>query len=89
MHSWDLLCTHAIGVPEGVTLLEFEQAIPEEVLSQPEELAEEPNVGEAPSEDLPECPDHRPSIFLKGKPRCMLNLLIYKLILSTFNCLLH
>jgi hypothetical protein len=89
MHSWDLLCTHAIGVPEGVTLLEFEQAIPEEVLSQPEELAEEPNVGEAPSEDLPECPDHRPATFLKGKPRCMLNPSFYKLILSTFNCLLH
>jgi hypothetical protein len=26
-----LLCTHAIGVPEGVTLLEFEGAIPEEI----------------------------------------------------------
>jgi hypothetical protein len=88
MHPWDLLCTHAIGVPEGVTLLEFEQVIPEEAQNQPEQ-AEEPTGGEAPAEDLPECPDHRPSTFLKGKPRCMLNLLFYKLILSTFNCLMH
>jgi hypothetical protein len=24
-------------------------------------------------EELPKCPDHRPSSFLKGKPQCMLN----------------
>jgi hypothetical protein len=29
-------------------------------------------------EELPECPDHRPSSFLKSKPRCMLTHLIYK-----------
>jgi hypothetical protein len=60
------LCIHAKGVPEGVTLLEFEGAHQEE---------EEPEVpaGEAvPEEELPKCPDHRPSSFLKGKPRCML-----------------
>jgi hypothetical protein len=61
------LCIHAIGVPEGVTLLEFERAHPEEEQEQPEE----PEVlsGEGvPEEELPECPDHRPSSFLKGKP---------------------
>jgi hypothetical protein len=52
------LCIHAIGVLEGVTLLEFEGAHQEEEQEQPEEL--------------PKCPDHRPSSFLKGKPRCML-----------------
>jgi hypothetical protein len=88
MHPWYLLCTHAIGIPEGVTLLEFEPVIPEEVQDQPEQL-EEPAGDEAPAEDLPECPDHRPSTFLKGKLRCMLNLLFFKLILSTFNHLLH
>jgi hypothetical protein len=82
MHSWDLSCTHAIGVPEGVTLLEFEQATPEEIQNPPEP-AEEPTGGEASEEDLPECPDHRPATFLKGKPRCMLNPLFYKDILST------
>jgi hypothetical protein len=87
MHPLYLLCIHAIGAPEGVTLLEFEPVIPEE--SQEQQEPEEPAGDEAPSEGLPECPDHRPSTFLKGKPRCILNLLIYKLILSTFNCLLH
>jgi hypothetical protein len=78
-----LLCTHAIGVPEGVTLLEFEQTIPEEVLNQPEEQTEPSGEGDA-VEDLPECPDHQPSTFLKGKPRCMLNPLFDKRYLEYF-----
>jgi hypothetical protein len=87
MHPLYLLCIHAIGAPEGVTLLEFEPVIPEE--NQEQQEPEDP-AGEGDAvEDLPECPDHRPSTFLKGKPRCMLNLLFYKLILSTVNCLLH
>ena len=53
---------HAIGVPEGVTLLEFEGANQEE----------EPEVQEideaATEEELLECPDHQPSSFLKGRP---------------------
>ena len=59
---------HAIGVPEGVTLLEFEGANQEE----------EPKVQEADeaaaAEELPECPDHQPSSFLKGKPRSILSI---------------
>ena len=47
-----ILRIHAIGVPEGVTLLEFEGASQEE----------EPEVQEADeaaaAEELPECPDH-------------------------------
>ena len=58
-----ILHIHAIGVSEGVTLLEFEGATQEE----------EPEVQEADEavnvEELPECPDHQPSSFLKGKPR--------------------
>jgi hypothetical protein len=65
------LCIHAIGVPEGVTLLEFEGTISEEDQEQPGELEEAASEGHA-VDDLPECPDHRPSSFLKGKPRCML-----------------
>jgi hypothetical protein len=59
---------HAIGILEGVMLLEFEGSIPEEVqeqLGEPEEAVYE---GTAVDELL-ECPDHRPSSFLKGKPR--------------------
>ena len=63
-----ILRIHAIGVPEGVTLLEFEGANQEE----------EPEVQEADEavavEELPECPDHQPSSFLKGKPRSILSL---------------
>jgi hypothetical protein len=64
------LCIQAIGVSEGVTLLEFEGAHQEEQ-EQPEE-PEEPAGEGVPEEELPECPDHHPSSFLKGKPRCML-----------------
>ena len=57
-----ILRIHAIGVPEGVTLLEFEGANQEE----------EPEVQEVDeavaTRILPECPDHQPSSFLKGKP---------------------
>ena len=65
-----ILRIHAIGVPEGVTLLEFEGASQEE--EQPEEPKVQATDEAAAEEELPECPDHRPSSFLKGKPRCML-----------------
>jgi hypothetical protein len=65
------LCIHAIGVPEGVTLLEFEGTVLEEDQEQPRE-SEDPAGEGVPADDLPECPDHRPSSFLKGTPRCML-----------------
>jgi hypothetical protein len=65
------LCIHAIGVPEGVTLLEFEGAVLEEDQEPPGEPNEAAIEGHAVDE-LPECPDHRPSSFLKGKPRYML-----------------
>jgi hypothetical protein len=61
------LCIHAIGVPEGVTLLKFEGAHPEEEQEQPEE-PKVPASEESAVEELPECPDHRPSSFLKGAP---------------------
>jgi hypothetical protein len=71
-----------------MTVLEFEGAIPEEDQEQPGESEEAANEGHAVDE-LPECPDHRPSSFLKGKPWCMLTHLFYISILSTFTCLLH
>ena len=59
---------HAIGVLEGVTLLEFEGVSQEE---EPEVQATDEATAE---EELPECPDHRPSSFLKGKPQSILSL---------------
>jgi hypothetical protein len=66
-----------------VTLLEFEGALPEEVLEQPGEPEEPASEGSA-VEELPEYPDHRPSSFLKGKPRCMLSHLLYTHIIEYF-----
>jgi hypothetical protein len=83
-----ILCIHAIGVPEGVTLLELEGAHQEEEQEQSEE-PEVPTSEERAIEELPECPDHRPSSFLKGKTRCMLTQHLYTYHLSTFTCLLH
>jgi hypothetical protein len=63
------LCMHT-GSLEGVTLVEFESIKGEIPQVIPQEEPEEG--GQAP--DLPECPDHRPSMFLKGKPRSILRL---------------
>jgi hypothetical protein len=37
-------------------------------------------------EELPECPDHRPSSFLKGKPRCIVTQLLYTYQIEYFTC---
>jgi hypothetical protein len=73
---------------EGVTLLEFEGAHQEEEQEQPEEAEVLSGEG-VPKEELPECPDNRPSSFLKGKPRCMLTQHLDTYHLSTFTCLLY
>jgi hypothetical protein len=66
-----------------MTLLEFEGALPEEDQEQPRE-PEEPASEGSTIEELPECPDHRPSSFLKGKPRCMLTHLLYTHVFEYF-----
>jgi hypothetical protein len=65
------LCIHAIGMPEGVMLLEFEGGSQEEEQEEPREPEDLAGEG-VPEEEPPECPDHHPSSFLKGKPQCML-----------------
>jgi hypothetical protein len=61
---------HAIGVPEGVTLLEFDrtsQEAPE--VQQPEPKAQEVQLAAGePGEVVVECLDHKPCNFVKGKP---------------------
>ena len=76
-----------IGSSEGITLLEFneEEEEDQQETSQAIALGEE----EQTLEDLPECPDHRPTSFLKGKPRSIISLLCFtKLHLSPL-CLMH
>ena len=79
-----ILRIHAIGVPKGVTLLEFEGA------SQEEELEVQATKEAATKEELPECPDHRQSSFLKGKPRSIISLpCFYKYIEYLFLLMMH
>jgi hypothetical protein len=65
---------HAIGVPEGVTLLEFEKN-PEEQPSEQEVQASE----EATEGDVVDCPNQMPCNFVKGKPWSIMSLLISKM----------
>jgi hypothetical protein len=70
---------HAIGISEGVTLLEFEPN-PEEQPSEQEVQAPE----EAAEGDMVDCPGHTPCNFMKGNPRSIINLLISKIHLSIY-----
>ena len=47
----------------------------------PQEIqAQEVPEAEEPGEELPECVDHQPSSFERGKPRSILSLILYKAI---------
>ena len=74
---------HAIGVPEGVTLLEFEEPSGEQQQPTPEVQEVQPS-GEVPDEVAVECPDHHPCNFVKGKPRSILSLLISEMQLKYY-----
>jgi len=74
---------HAIGATEEITVLEYEADPQEE--HQEVQQQEAQGEGEPDSEQLPECPDHQPSTFVKGKPRSILSLLCFQTInLSPF-----
>jgi hypothetical protein len=57
---------HHIGSQEELPVAGFEQ--PEEEQQQ-DVVAQEVQAPEEDVEELPECPDHRPSAFERGKPR--------------------
>jgi hypothetical protein len=57
-------------------------AVPEEPEEQPEVQEHEvPEADKEVGEDLPECPDHRPRSFEKGKPRSI-SLPVYKYLIN-------
>ena len=56
---------------------------PEEPEGGPQEETVQEFPEEEPGEELPECPDHRPSAFEQGKPRCIISML-YKIHLASF-----
>jgi hypothetical protein len=72
---------HAIGVPEGMTLLEFDETSHEAPeVQQPESRVQEvQTTGEVPEEVVIDCPDHVPCNFVKGKPQSIISLLIYEM----------
>ena len=63
-----------IGSPEGVTLLEFEEEA-EENQETPQPAA--PEGEQLTTEELLECPNHRPTSFMKDKPWSILSLLCF------------
>ena len=75
IHDSYAMHMHAIGVPEGVTLLEFEQVLLQEQQQAQEQEVQAP---EGANEEVLECPDHQPSSFLKGKPWSILSLLYFE-----------
>ena len=76
-----------LGSEEEITLLEFEEA--EEGNQQEDPQAAAPEGVEQNPEELLECPDHRPTSFLRGKPRSIISLpVIYKCLLKSL-WLLH
>jgi hypothetical protein len=74
IHDIHLVHLHTIGVPKGVTLLEFEGLNPKEHPAT-EELEVPTPEGGAHDEELTECHNHQPSSFIKGKPQSILSLL--------------
>jgi hypothetical protein len=77
---------HAIGVPEGVTLLGFDgrsQEAPK--VQQPEPEAQDVQLTvEEPGDVVVECLDHKPCYFVKGKPWSIISLLFSKMHLKYY-----
>ena len=69
-----------LGSEEEITLLEFDEV--EEGGQQENPQVAAPEGVEQNPEELPKCPDHRPTSFLRGKPRSILSLLVF------YKCLL-
>ena len=83
-----LICAYACNrFLEGVTLLEFEPERQEEQqAAQEQEVQAEGGVNMG---DLPECPDHQPSSFMKGKLRSIISLLCFYKYHLRHLCLMH
>ena len=63
---------HAIGAAEEITLVELDADPQEE--SQEVQHQEVPGQGEHNADHLPECLDHQPAMFVKGKPQSIISL---------------
>ena len=75
-----------IGSSEGITLLEFNEE-EEDQQEMPQAIALEEE--EQTLKDLPDCLDHRPTSFLKGKLQSILNLPCFTKHHLSPLCLIH
>jgi hypothetical protein len=57
---------------------EVQVTVQEELAEVDQQVAQEVQEAEEQSEELPECVDHQPSSFKRGKPRSIISLLLYK-----------
>ena len=64
-----------LGSEEEITLLEFDEAEGGDQQENPQVAA--PEGVEQNPEELLECPDHRPTSFLRGTPRSILSILVF------------
>ena len=64
-----------LGSEEGITLLEFDEVEEGGQQENPQVIA--PEGEEQDPEELPKCPDHHPTSFLKGKPQSILSLPVF------------
>ena len=64
-----------IGSTEEITLLEFDEVEEGDQQENPQVAA--PEGEEQNPEELPECPDHRPTSFLRDKPWSILSLPVF------------
>ena len=76
-----------IGSTEEITLLKFNEE--EEGDQEETTQATAPGEEEQTPEDLLECPDHRPTSFLKGKPQSILSLPCFTKYHLSHLCLMH
>ena len=67
----ELMHMHTIGAAEEITLVELDVDSHEES----QEVQHQEILGGEPEADhLPECPDHQPATFMKGKSRSIISL---------------
>ena len=76
-----------IGSTEEIMLLEFNEE--EEGDQQETPQATAPKEEEQTPKELPECLDHRPTSFLKDKPRSILSLPCFTKYYLSHLCLMH
>ena len=76
-----------LGSEEEITLLEFDEAEEGDQQENPQVAA--PEGEEQNPEELLECPDHRPTSFLRGKPQSILSLPVFYKCLLKYLWLMH